>query len=515
MLDHRRRERPQPAARPHHDGLRDGERQRKIEQERRAVARPRRDLDAPAQRGDLRAHDVHADAAPRDLRHAGGRREARFEDASDDLAVGGLRVGGDPALRHRLGVKLGEVEPGAIVGKLDGDLVGDLPHGQRDFPGLGLACLRPPPARLDAVVERVAQQVLERTDQLLEHGAVELGLTAAYFEVRPLAELPRGRAHDPVQALGQAAEGHRADREQLLLHAARKAALREQSRVGDVQVLQQRLLDGRYVVDSFGERSGELLEAGVLVELERIEAFLAFTHLHQPRLDLRLGLDLDLAHLRAQAYHAAGELEQVCLQRAQLAFDARPRDRHFARFVDEPVDDVGAHAQHRAGAGLHVGGVLDRARRCGLRRRKRHDDRPCRRRRRGSGPRHLGRAGNTRFGGRGRLVLLGRPGQGHVGPAFAQRVEHERDPVEIAIQRLEQLRRAGHGRVVDDQARLHQVHELAQAHRPGHARAALERVQGPAQLTRAAGIARGTAPGAHLLAGLRVELRRLLEEDRQ
>ena len=73
------------------------------------------------------------------------------------------------------------------------------------------------------------------------------------------------------------------------------------------------------------------------------------------RLDLRFRLDLDLAHLRAQADHAVGQLEQVRLQRAQLAFDARAGDGHFARLVDEAVDDVGADAQLRARAGFEFG----------------------------------------------------------------------------------------------------------------------------------------------------------------
>ena len=75
--------------------------------------------------------------------------------------------------------------------------------------------------------------------------------------------------------------------------------------------------------------------------------------------------------------------------------------------------------------------------------------------------------------------------------------------------------RTGYRRVVDDQARFHQVRKLAQTHGPGHARAALEGMQRPAQLPRAAGIAGGASPRAHLLAGLRVELRRLLEKNRQ
>ena len=192
--------------------------------------------------------------------------------------------------------------------------------------------------------------MLERPDELLQHRAVELGLCAADLEVGALAELARRSAQDPVQALGQAAERHRANREQLLLHVARKPALRTQRGVGDVEVLEERLLDGRDVVDALAQRTRELLKARIAVEFQRIESFLALAHLHEARLDLRFGLDLDFAHLRAQTYHAAGELEQVRLQRAELAFDARTRDRHFAGFVDQPVDDVGAHAQHRAGA---------------------------------------------------------------------------------------------------------------------------------------------------------------------
>jgi hypothetical protein len=58
------------------------------------------------------------------------------------------------------------------------------------------------------------------------------------------------------------------------------------------------------------------------------------------------------------------------------------------------------------------------------------------------------------------------------------------------------------------------MRELSQAHRAGHPRAALECVQRAAQLPRGACIA-GATPPAHLCTGLRVELGRLLEEDRQ
>ena len=213
--------------------------------------------------------------------------------ASVGVASAATRPSATRALAHAR-----EVDAAAVVGELDHDFVADLPHGERDLAGLRLAGVAPRLARLDAVVERVAQQVLERPDELLQHRAVELDLAAVDLEVGALVELLRGRAQDPVQALGQAAERHRADREQPLLHFARQPRLREQRGVGIVEVLQQRLLDRRHVVDAFGERARELLEARVAVEFQRIELAVLFLQQFDLRLDLRLGLDLDLAHLR-------------------------------------------------------------------------------------------------------------------------------------------------------------------------------------------------------------------------
>ena len=65
------------------------------------------------------------------------------------------------------------------------------------------------------------------------------------------------------------------------------------------------------------------------------------------------------------------------------------------------------------------------------------------------------------------------------------------------------------------QARLHQVRELAQAHRAGHPRAALERVQRAPQLRGQAFVGRTATPVAHFLARLRKEFRGLVEEDGQ
>ncbi len=312
-------------------------------------------FDAAAQRGDFGAHDVHADAAAGDLRHLRRGRETRLEQEFDELRVGGLGIGGNQAQRTGALAHAREIDAGAVVGQVDHDFVADLANRQRYFAGLELTGLDARIARLDAVVERVAQQMLERTDQLFQHRAVEFHLGAVNFEVRALVQLLGGRAQDAVQALRQAAERHGANGEEPLLHFARQPRLRQQCGIGVVQVLEQRMLDGGHVVDAFGQRARQFLEASVPVEFERIEVTGLFLHQRHLRLDLRFRLDFDFAHLRAQPDHAVGQFEQVGLQRTQFAFDARTGDGDFAGFVDETVDDVGANAQLRARADFEFG----------------------------------------------------------------------------------------------------------------------------------------------------------------
>ena len=91
-------------------------------------------------------------------------------------------------------------------------------------------------------------------------------------------------------------------------------------------------------------------------------------------------------------------------------------------------------------------------------------------------------------------------GSGDVDPAFAQRVEHEADAIEIGVERFEQLGARRHQRVAHRQPRFHPVRELAETHRAGHARAALERVQRAAQLRGGRRIVGDAAPSAQLLA---------------
>src|SRR6202171_3740643 len=205
------------------------------------------------------------------------------------------------------------------------------------------------------MIQRIAQQVFERSDQLFQHRTIELDLRAAYLEIRAFVELLRRLTKNAVETLRQAAEGNRADREQLLLHVTRKPRLRQQRRVGLVEVLQQGLLNGRNVIDAFGKATRQLLEPGVAVELQKVEPLRRLVDHRHSRLDLRFGLDFDFANLRPQTNHAIGQFEQIALQRAQLAFDASAGDGDFSRLVDQTIDKIGAHAQHRLGLGFGAG----------------------------------------------------------------------------------------------------------------------------------------------------------------
>jgi hypothetical protein len=197
-----------------------------------------------------------------------------LENALDELRFAGMRIRSYAALRDGLGAHAFEVQSRAVVGELDRDLVRDLPHRQRDFPGLGFAGLDSLRPRLDPVIERVAQEVLERADELLQHRAVELVWAP---RISRLARLPRSRA------VTRRMRYSRSDRlpngtvrieNSCCWTSARQPPLRAQRRFCDIEVLEERLLHGRHVVDAFAERARELLEARVAVELERVESFL-------------------------------------------------------------------------------------------------------------------------------------------------------------------------------------------------------------------------------------------------
>ena len=201
---------------------------------------------------------------------------------------------------------------------------------------------------LDTVGHRIAQHVFERRHHLVEHRAVEFHLTADDVEVGPLAQFLGGLANDAEQTLGLTGERHHAHAHQFLLQAAIEARLRDDGRVGIIEVLEQVLLHGRHVVDRLGHEAGELLEAGKAVEFERVEIRLPIVRLGDPRLNLALGLNFDFAQLTTQTDDVFRQVEQRALEAEHFAFDPRPRDGQFAGLVDQSVDQIGPDTQRCA-----------------------------------------------------------------------------------------------------------------------------------------------------------------------
>ena len=107
---------------------------------------------------------------------------------------GGDRLGGEPVA----------VDPAAVVHDADVDRVAALARRDRQHAGLALARGEAVGRRLDAVVDRVADDVQQRVADQLDHLAVELDLAVLELDEDLLAELGRKVAHQPREGREQA-----------------------------------------------------------------------------------------------------------------------------------------------------------------------------------------------------------------------------------------------------------------------------------------------------------------------
>ena len=200
-----------------------------------------RDLDAAADRGDLVAHHVHADAAAGELRSPSRGREARLEQTFDQLLLARLGVASTrpTPMSGAFCAARSKFDAGAVVGELERDFVAFLPQREVDRAGLGLARL----ARARSGVsrpcaERVAQHVLERRAD-----ASRARERSSSTSRRRSRAPPSCRARAPSAArCGTGARsglqnGTARMRISSLLHVAVDARLREQRGVGVADVL--------------------------------------------------------------------------------------------------------------------------------------------------------------------------------------------------------------------------------------------------------------------------------------
>ena len=145
-------------------------------------------------------------------------------------------------------------------------------------------------------------------------------------------------AHDGVQTLGDRVELHHARAQQITLQLTGLAALGDQVVFRAFGSALQIALHRAHVVHGFGHHARELLHAGEAVELQRVEAGIGVLGLRHARLHLRFGLHFHIDR-RADV--------------GQAHIETRASNQHFARLVDQAVEQLRAHAHRLAGSHTH------------------------------------------------------------------------------------------------------------------------------------------------------------------
>jgi hypothetical protein len=150
------------------------------------------------------------------------------------------------------------------------------------------------------------------------HLAVDLVALAFDRKLGVFARVAARLADDALQARQMALEWDHASLHESALQIRGDARLLRQQRIGFIRQPVQQLVDARDVVRGFCERARQLLNRGIAIELERVEAAFDVRIVLVAVQNLRLGLRLELAKLLAQTQHRAAELAQMEFDRMQL-----------------------------------------------------------------------------------------------------------------------------------------------------------------------------------------------------
>ena len=497
-LDQRRRHAQVERAATHHHHLRDGGGQRQHQLEAGTVSCVGRCFDAATDGTDLRAHDIHANAATGQLGHLVDSGKTGAVDQLGQFAIAGRLTLGDQPADAGLVSNARQVQTLAVIAHLDADLVARLADRDDHPPRRILAGRSAHRRQFDAVGDAVAQQMLEGAGHSIEHASVDLDRAA--FDVQPhlLAGFLGGLTHHALQPFGHTLELDHARSQQIVLQLAGEAALRRQFVLGTLQRFLQSALYSGHVVDRLGEHSGEFLQPRVAIELERVKLFGRRTGGLHARADLRVGLDLDFMQLTAQAVEVVAQVAERVLHLIDVGGNARAGDAHLASLVDQPVEQRRAHTHgrgrwrdHRHGRRLCAHAVTHEGRPVDVGQRCRFDFLRGRTRRLGGLDRHQRRSRRH-----GRRALLGH--------FTSQRFEDLPQAVTTREQRLDVG--TDHGSLGQRRgeifyAAFQAVQHLAEPHRTGQPRGALERVQ----------IAHGTCRLLSIGGGARPALQMTLE----
>ncbi|GBC91241.1 hypothetical protein HRbin14_02005 [bacterium HR14] len=146
--------------------------QRYFDLQARTLTLLRLDGDGAAEAFHIAFDDIHPDAAPRQVAHLLGCGEPGLEDEVQQRFAAGLVMLREPAELNRLLAHALEVNPASVVAHFNIDAPLCLIGAEGERARFGLARTPPLFGRLDAVVNRVPNQVGERIAERFQKRAV-------------------------------------------------------------------------------------------------------------------------------------------------------------------------------------------------------------------------------------------------------------------------------------------------------------------------------------------------------
>ena len=168
-------------------------------------------------------HDVEPDSTAGDLADRGRRREAgRKHQLVGPLDVDGL-IRADKSALHRHRTNAFGIDAPPVVAHVDHDRVPLLIRGERHAADRRLPEFRTLLRRLDAMVERIADDVHQRVGELLDHHLVELRVLAAQHELDFLVQLARDLADRSRELREDLADRHHPHLDHRPLHLVQLA----------------------------------------------------------------------------------------------------------------------------------------------------------------------------------------------------------------------------------------------------------------------------------------------------
>src|SRR5437660_71366 len=342
----------------HHERIGDGDGQRQTYPEARAAPRLGLHLDLAAEAADVRAHDVHADAAARGGRPRGSGGDAGADDQVEDVALAEPRQGlgrGEAAAPRGFRDGL-HVDAAAVVRDLDVDrptLVGgaEVDRALRRLVRMAAHLLG-----LDAVGDGVAHQMDQGIGHELDDGRVHLDRLAADLQHDALAGGPRAVTHHSDERREESADGDHARARDLTAQLAAEALDAAGVLPHDPHQTGQLVLGLREVTRDLADTAGEEVEVIVAVELEVVEELPQWRRArlgraparradgrHQTVGVLRLELGDGLGHARLRERQALAGL----LELDQVALQAASRDHELTDQVHQRVQSIEADADAR------------------------------------------------------------------------------------------------------------------------------------------------------------------------